>query len=259
MDYGEGLSVETLYDVYGKLTKLPDDTKNVLFKYGYSWERDNSKDYDTITSVYNSISQKKYSTGEISNKVDEVNSIFNSYAIDATALFSISLERVVCYNPKIAKNFMFGESTNEVRRDVPSLFIGLVDGNSKVYNVLNKCCPNIINYKSWSNPKSLSNDFKTFISKIFVDTIFAGKIVHLYMKGNTPVIDILFESKNSIHNEAVDKLVSKVIDTFGTNIKEIYISFNMDNNQNNGMLDMLLSGEVIARKNNDDELTLTIY
>ena len=71
------------------------------------------------------------------------------------------------------------------------------------------------------------------------------------MKNEEPVVDFLFKGNDVWCEGGVNVNLAKwVISNFGNNIKEVFITF---------CCGRLIENKVIARKNDDGELTLTMY
>ena len=240
--YIEDLNLKDFCDIYDKLLRVSDKSKGLLLN-GYKWVKD----------IYN-----------FDNDISEINTIFNDYALNMSSLCSIYLDKVICYNPMIVKSFMYGKSITDTHTDKSRLIVGLTTDEKKLadsyrfdfYKVLDKFCPNIISNKFWSSPIGISYPLMDTLSDIF-DTSFLGRVCHIYMKNNIPCADFLFRFNSDLYEDVVFKLVSSIINNFGHNIKEVFISFNSSDTSYNR--NILLCNEVIVRRNSDGELTLTIY
>lgn len=116
----------------------------------------------------------------------------------------------------------------------------------KLYSTLDLLCPSVYGGKKWSKPTSIQ---KEALSKILCPCKNIGYIAHLYETKGNNVLDILYNTESEEPDIDVDALTTQIVSMFGDNIKEVYIVES----------DGKIKGKVIARKNTDGELTLTVY
>lgn len=121
-------------------------------------------------------------------------------------------------------------------------------------SLFEEICPIFNGKYSWSKSKQVSKEVGNLSTVL--DCPDYGIIVHLYMKGNNPVLEKIphyNEYKDVKYNEySPDEAerVTKVILKYFTNpVKEVYFVTEKEKPFSN----------VIARKNDDGELTLSIY
>lgn len=223
------LSIDDLYGIYNGLKNL---SKDVLQKI-------KSNDY-----FYNG---DKVDVDE----EDLIKEIFSPYALGGSGYAYIKAEGVICYNPKIVGKYI---STDNNRNS--QLFISECDdlkhrlSVEEVYEFFDKISPCLIGGKSWSNPKRLPKGSEDFLKNIIGNNF--KYTSRLYMRNDRPTLRFFFTDYDfDFESHAnTEELTEWVVDNFGNNIKEVYIVFNGEK---------LVGNEVIARKNDDGELTLTIY
>lgn len=205
--------------------------------------------------VYNSGIARLFSV-EDKDEDKKIRGLFSPYALESENYSHIEVDGVVCYNPKIVGKYINSDNSNSTNYYNPQLFIFLADDLKRlktlddIYKVFDKFCPCLVGGKSWSSPKWLPKGSENFL-KATIGTNFEYTS-HLYMKNGSPVVEFLFKDGGFDYNSRsnVDELTNWVIQNFGSNIKEVYIVFNGGK---------LRGNEVIACKNPDGELTLTIY
>lgn len=187
--------------------------------------------------------------------IDTIRRLVDLYAMGSDSYTYINLKGIVCYEPHIIEKYISSDNSQDTNYNGASLRIGLsykLDSfdKKKVYSVFDEFCPCLIGGYQWSKPKSLPKGSEEFLKQEMGNNL--EYTAHLYMKNGSPTVDFLFKDADFDSNSCVhtDSLTDWIVNTFGNNIKEVYIVFN----------DGKLKGnEVIARKNSDKELTLTIY
>lgn len=205
--------------------------------------------------VYKSGILNLFSVSDVDENAS-IKGMFSPYALDGDNYNHIETDGVICYNPKIVGKYIDTDNTVNTEYYNPQLFMFLSDvlkkfnTVDKIYKVFDEFCPSLVGGYTWSNPKWLPKGSEEFLKKAISSNF--EYTAHLYMKNGSPVIDFLFKDKGFDCNSCVniDEVTNWVIRNFGNNVKEVYIVFN------NGKL---IGNEVIARKNPDGELTLTIY
>ena len=192
---------------------------------------------------------------KVKGTIDYIRRLVDSYAIGSDSYTYINIKGIVCYEPCIIGKYIHYDNSQDTDHNGASLRIGLsyeLDSfdKKKVYSVFDEFCPCLIGGYQWSKPKSLPKGSEEFLKQAMGNNL--EYTAHLYMKNGNPTVDFLFKDTDFDSNSCVhtDSLTDWIVNTFGNNIKEVYIVFN----------DGKLKGnEVIARKNPDGELTLTIY
>lgn len=192
---------------------------------------------------------------KLEGTVDMIRSILDDYALDSDFYACLDIDRVICYDPHIIGKYLSIDNSQDTKYNWASLYIDVNPdvieslSREKVYAVFDEFCPCLDGKYSWSKPKSLPKNSGSFlISVLNNDCVHTA---HLYMKNEEPVVDFLFKGNDVWCEGGVNVNLAKwVISNFGNNIKEVFITF---------CCGRLIENKVIARKNDDGELTLTMY
>lgn len=184
--------------------------------------------------------------------VQEVKRLLDDYSFNTKPYAHVGVNGLICYNPLIIRKYIQTDNCYESYGDYSSLyyrFFGDVDDEDKVYSLFDKFCPCLVDGYNWSRAKKVSEKFSKFLGSV-LNGYKGERIGHIYMKAGKPVFDFILEDNTVVAENAIDKIIEGIVSYFGNNVKEVYIVLS------DGLLKY---NEVIARKNDDGELTLTMY
>lgn len=184
--------------------------------------------------------------------IQEVKRLLDEYSLNSKPYACVGVNGLICYNPLIIRKYIQTDNCYESYDDCSSLyyrFFGDVDNVDKVYSLFDKFCPCLVDGYTWSRAKKVSEKFNKFLGSV-LDGYKGERVGHIYMKAGKPVFDFILEGNIVVAENVIEKIVGGIVFYFGNNIKEVYLVLS------DGFLKY---NEVIARKNDDGELTLTIY
>lgn len=182
----------------------------------------------------------------------EVKRLLDEYSLNAKPYDYVDVHGLICYNPLIIRKYIQTDNCYESYNDCSYLyyrFFGDVGNVDNVYSLFDKFCPCLVDGYTWSGAKKVSEKFSKFLGGV-LDGYKGERIGHIYMKAGKPVFDFILEDNTVVAEDVIEKVAGGIVSYFGSNIKEVYIVLS------DGLLKY---NEVIARKNDDGELTLTIY
>ena len=184
--------------------------------------------------------------------LQEVKRLLDEYSLNNKPYACVGVNGIICYNPLIIRKYIQTDNCYESYDDYSSLyyrFFGDVGNVDSVYSLFDEFCPCLVDGYTWSREKKISEKFSKFLGSA-LERYKGERISHIYMKDDEPVFDFILGDNTVVAENVIEKVVFGIVSYFGNNIKEVYIVLS------DGLLKY---NKVIARKNDDGELTLTVY
>ena len=153
---------------------------------------------------------------------------------------------IFCTPTKLIEKCLTSDMITNANGDGWSLAIEEYQRYENAIALFEKICPILNGRYSWSSSKTIKREIGNINRLLDGDY---GTINHLYMKGDTPFLEQI-PYYRSYDTSITEKVTDIILKHFGNwSIKEVFFIKGEDKPFN----------RVIARKNPDGELTLTIY
>lgn len=163
---------------------------------------------------------------------------------------SIQLSDIIFYNPSVIKNVVFARD-DDLEKDIGAFSLSIYSLLDQKMSFPLKSCVPVMGSKSWSSPKELSKGTADSLSQvlrsIYYEIIPPAAISKLHMVGDNPVLS--FYDKQGTTDYGLTAILLKEFNIIP--IAEAYFICSENN-------DFQVS-KVIAKKNKNNEYTLTIY